>query len=79
MSNTSTTTCPQLKQVVMLYCGACPTKKLVPRDQLVAQGPCLAGLYESCAMYREMVRRIEAGAEEAETAREAVSEREVPS
>ncbi len=79
MSTTTTTTCPWLKQVVMLYCDACPTKKMVPRDQLVSQGPCLAGSFESCAMYREMVRRIGAGAEDAEAAREAVSGREVSS
>jgi hypothetical protein len=79
MSTTTTTTCPWLKQVVMLYCDACPTKKMVPKDQLVSQGPCLAGSFESCAMYREMVRRIRAGAEDADSAREAVSGREVSS
>ncbi|HTS03838.1 MAG TPA: hypothetical protein VMN04_15050 [Thermoanaerobaculia bacterium] len=63
----------------MLYCDACPTKKMVPKDQLVSQGPCLAGSYESCAMYREMVRRIAGGADDAEAAREAASGREVPS
>jgi hypothetical protein len=64
----------------MLYCDACPTKKMVPRDQLVSQGPCLAGSFESCAMYREMVRRIEARTEEAEVPADAgASGREVPS
>ncbi len=78
MSTATTTTCPWLKQVVMLYCDACPTKKMVPRDQIVSQGPCLAGSFTECAMYREMVARIGAGAEEAEAA-EAASGREVPS
>jgi len=80
MSTTTTTTCPWLKQVVMLYCDACPTKKMVPRDQLVSQGPCLAGSFESCAIYREMVRRIGSSAENAEApAHAAASGREVPS
>jgi hypothetical protein len=78
--------CPWLKQVVMLYCDACPTKKMVPRDQLVSQGPCLAGSFEECAMYREMFQRIRAGAVETpatavdtESRRKAASGREVPS
>lgn len=79
MLTTPTTTCPWLKQVVMLYCDACPTKKMVPKDQLVSQGPCLAGSFAECAMYREMVRRIEAGAADAEAAVEAASGREVSS
>ncbi len=79
MLTTTTTTCPWLKQVVMLYCDACPTKKMVPRDQLVSLGPCLAGSFEECAMYREMVRRISGGAERAEAADPAASGREVPS
>ncbi len=79
MLNETKTTCPWLKQVVMLYCDACPTKKMVPRDQLVSQGPCLAGSFEECAMYREMALRIQAGAVDTEATREAVSGREVPS
>jgi hypothetical protein len=79
MLTTATTTCPWLKQVVMLYCDACPTKKMVPKDQLVSLGPCLAGSYEECAMYREMVRRIRGGSDTAETAGKAASGREVPS
>ena len=45
---------PLLKEVVMLYCDACPTKKMVPRDQLVSAGPCLGGSFADCALYREM-------------------------
>lgn len=79
MLNDTTTACPWLKQVVMLYCDACPTKKMVPRDQLVSMGPCLAGSFESCAMYREMVGRIRASAEDADAPREGASGREVSS
>jgi hypothetical protein len=86
MLTDTTTACPWLKQVVMLYCDACPTKKMVPKDQLVSQGPCLAGSFAECAMYREMVQRISAGATETpdnavdtEASRQAASGREVPS
>jgi len=79
MSTTSTTTCPWLKQVVMLYCDACPTRKMVPRDQLVSMGPCLTGSFEGCAIYREMVKRIGASAADAEAAAQGASGREVPS
>ncbi len=86
MLNETTTTCPWLKEVVMLYCDACPTRKMVPRDQLVSQGPCLAGTFEECAIYREMVQRLGGGALETketavdtEAGRQAASGREVPS
>ena len=35
-------TCPLLKEVVMLYCDACPTKKMLPLDHLVSARPCQA-------------------------------------
>jgi hypothetical protein len=83
MLNDTTTACPWLKQVVMLYCDACPTKKMVPRDQLVSMGPCLAGSFTECAMYREMVQRLGAGAarnvDDTEASLDAASGREVPS
>jgi hypothetical protein len=83
MLNDTTTACPWLKQVVMLYCDACPTKKMVPRDQLVSMGPCLAGSFAECAMYREMVQRLGAGAarnvDDTEASLDAASGREVPS
>jgi hypothetical protein len=88
MSTTTATTCPWLKQVVMLYCDACPAKKMVPKDQLVSMGPCLAGSFRECGMYRDMARKLRAGAgavENPETAVETeaaltpASGREVPS
>lgn len=83
MMNDTTTACPWLKQVVMLYCDACPTKKMVPRDQLVSQGPCLAGSFTECGMYREMAQRLEAetthNVDDTEASRDAASGREVPS
>ncbi|HEY3348354.1 MAG TPA: hypothetical protein VGM13_01090 [Thermoanaerobaculia bacterium] len=83
MLTDTTTACPWLKQVVMLYCDACPTKKMVPKDQLVSQGPCLAGSFAECAMYREMAQRLGSGVpsnvDDTEASRDAASGREVPS
>ena len=51
-------TCPLLKEVVMLYCDACPTKKMLPLDHLVSARPCQAMWYVDCPLYQEAVRRL---------------------
>jgi hypothetical protein len=51
-------TCPLLKEVVMLYCDACPTKKMLPLDHLVSARPCQATRYVDCPLYQEAVRRL---------------------
>ena len=51
-------TCPLLKEVVMLYCDACPTKKMLPLDHLVSARPCQAARYVDCPLYQEAVRRL---------------------
>jgi len=48
-------TCPYLKEVVMLYCDACPFKKMVPLDHLVSASPCLAQDYQFCRHFIEAV------------------------
>jgi len=63
--------CPFLKEVVMLYCDACPVKKLLPRNQVVSIGPCATSDHERCPLFREMVR----GAAEAALRGETASER----
>ncbi len=63
--------CPFLREVVMLYCDACPVKKLLPRNQVVSIGPCATSDHERCPLYREMVR----GAAEAALRGEAASDR----
>ena len=57
MQETSTT-CPLLKKVVMLYCDACPTKKMLPLDHLVSARPCQASQYGDCSFYQEAVKRL---------------------
>lgn len=51
-------TCPLLKEVVMLYCDACPTKKMLPLDHLVSARPCQAMRHVDCPLYQEAVRRL---------------------
>ena len=54
----TSTTCPLLKEVVMLYCDACPTKKMLPLDHLVSVRPCQANRYGDCPLYQEAVKRL---------------------
>jgi hypothetical protein len=58
----TSTTCPLLKEVVMLYCDACPTKKMLPLDHLVSVRPCQANRYGDCPLYQEAVKRLGTGA-----------------
>ncbi len=58
-------TCPYLKQVVMLYCVACPLKKMVPLDHLVSATPCMAQDYKGCTLYQDVLRRPGAEADAA--------------
>ncbi len=39
----------------MLYCDACPFKKMVPLDHLVSASPCLAQDYQACRHFIEAV------------------------
>jgi hypothetical protein len=58
-------TCPYLKEVVMLYCDACPFKKMVPLDHLVSASPCLAQDFKSCRHFLEAVAIAAAAAADA--------------
>jgi hypothetical protein len=73
-------TCPLLKEVVMLYCDACPTKKMLPLDHLVSARPCQAMRYVDCPLYQEAVRRLGTDVTYAESPAVAAegSRREVP-
>jgi hypothetical protein len=75
--NATETTCPYLKQVVMMYCDACPAKKMVPLDQLVAGGPCLTPTFEDCALYRDVLIRLGTDVPDAAPHSETESRREV--
>ncbi|HUC42437.1 MAG TPA: hypothetical protein VMR65_00235 [Candidatus Sulfotelmatobacter sp.] len=61
-ANSDGTACPFLKEVVMIYCDACPQHKLLPRNQMVSMGPCCSTDFGSCPLYREIARRAGASA-----------------
>jgi hypothetical protein len=46
--------CPFLQEVVMIYCDACPRRKLLPRNQVVSLGPCCSADYATCPLFREI-------------------------
>ena len=46
--------CPHLREVVMLFCDACPVKKMLPLDRIATANPCL-GDYQACPLFRELV------------------------
>ena len=48
------TACPFLKEVVMIYCNACPSRKLLPRNQVVSMGPCSSADFDACPLFREI-------------------------
>jgi hypothetical protein len=50
------TACPFLKEVVMIYCDACPSRKLLPRNQVVSIGPCGSTDFTTCPLFRELAR-----------------------
>jgi hypothetical protein len=54
MNTTTKTECPFLKEIVMIYCDACPSRKLLPRNQVVSMGPCSTADFASCPLYGEI-------------------------
>ncbi len=67
--------CPHLKEIVMLYCDACPVHKLVPRDHLVSLSPCAWQDFAQCPIYREFAGNrngsgLPEGSEPAQAAKE---------
>jgi hypothetical protein len=52
------TACPFLKEVVMIYCDACPSRKLLPRNQVVSLGPCSSTDFTACPLFREIANGV---------------------
>jgi hypothetical protein len=67
--------CPFLKEVVMIYCDACPQHKLLPRNQVVSMGPCSSADFHACPLFREIARHA-AWPDLQDARRETVDERE---
>jgi hypothetical protein len=51
------TTCPYLKEVVMLSCEATAVRKMVPLDRLATGQPCI-GEFHDCPFFREVGTRL---------------------
>ncbi len=46
-------TCPYLKEAVMVFCRACPVKKLVPIDQVTTASRCEGEAFKTCPLFQE--------------------------
>jgi hypothetical protein len=47
----------------MLSCDACPIRKMLPLDRLATADPCL-GQFQNCPVFKEVVARLSAAAQE---------------
>lgn len=61
--------CPFLEELIVAYCGACPVKKMIPKDQLTTQNPCEADYY-SCPIFQEFLAKNKKEAIMAEEAKQ---------
>jgi hypothetical protein len=50
-------TCPYLKEVAMVFCRACPVKKLVPIDHVTTASRCEGDAFKTCQLFREAMAR----------------------
>ena len=48
------TKCPFLEELSMVYCSACQSKKMLPKDQLVMQNSC-EGNYSTCPIFKDFL------------------------
>jgi hypothetical protein len=51
------TTCPYLKEVVMLFCEATCVRKGIPLDRIATGQPCI-GDFHDCPFFREVMTRL---------------------
>ena len=50
-------TCPYLKEVAMVFCRACPVKKLVPIDHVTTASRCEGEAFQACPLFKEAMER----------------------
>ena len=50
-------TCPYLKEVAMVFCRACPVKKLVPIDHVSTASRCEGEAFKTCPLFQEALAR----------------------
>jgi hypothetical protein len=49
--------CPYLKEIVMVFCEACPIKKMVPLERIQTASHCFGGDFPNCALFEEIAAR----------------------
>jgi len=50
-------TCPYLREVAMVFCKACPVKKLVPLDHITTASRCEGDVFKTCPLFQEALAR----------------------
>jgi hypothetical protein len=50
-------TCPYLREVAMVFCKACPVKKLVPLDHITTASRCEGDAFKTCPLFQEALAR----------------------
>ncbi len=55
------TRCPFFDEVLVAFCRAYPVKKMVPSDRLQANSACTCESFEDCAMFKEVMGRLNLG------------------
>ena len=50
--------CPYLREVLMVFCEACPIKKMVPLARVTAPSHCFGQDFAECPMFAEITARI---------------------
>jgi hypothetical protein len=58
LSKVQPMSCPHLKEAVMLFCQACPVKKMLPLDRVASVDPCLGGDFRRCPLFQELADRL---------------------
>jgi hypothetical protein len=51
--------CPFFEEVLVAFCRAYPVKKMVPSDRLQANCVCTCEGFEDCALFREIMAKLE--------------------
>jgi len=50
--------CPHLREIAMLYCGAFPIRKMLPKDRMTTACMCTGQDYQSCPFFQEVLARV---------------------
>jgi hypothetical protein len=51
--------CPFFEEVLVAFCRAYPIKKMVPSDRIQGSCLCTAETFQDCAMFQEVMSRLE--------------------